>query len=94
MEGSAGGAAGRRTRIRWSKDKERSLLELAEKADPHKRGFGARLSDLWLQQFPTLPATASALGQKLRSIKAKADNIGASAPAGTQPPCDASKLQL
>lgn len=83
MEGSAGDTAGRKTRIRV-----RTLLKLAERAEPHERGLGARLSNLRCQQYPPLPTMASALGQKLRAIKAKAVDVELSAVVGAH---DASK---
>ena len=53
-------------RIRWTRTLIESLQDTSEEAEPLKRGYYARLEELWSSQNPTLPSTGSALVQTLR----------------------------
>lgn len=44
-------------------------LDLANECEPDRRGYYARLEDLWNAQNPTIPSRGPALEQKLRALK-------------------------
>lgn len=49
------------------------LIEPSAKAEPHKRGYHARLEQLWCDAHPTMPSRGESLASNLRRISAQLD---------------------
>jgi hypothetical protein len=75
MEIGEGGSTptGRRRNIRWTDLLKQSLFEIASKAIPCKKGYHARLEDLWEEAHPTMPSRGDTLASALARFSKTAE---------------------